>query len=51
MFKAIVKAVRGCGGDGHEEARAGHMDTQIQPYDILEFVRSYRQQRASDETI
>jgi len=48
MFKAIVEAVRGSGGDGHAEARAEHLDTRIRQYDILEFVRSYQQERASN---
>ena len=48
MFKAIVRAVRGCDGDGHEEARGEHLDTRIRQYDILEFVRSYQQERSSN---
>jgi hypothetical protein len=48
MFKAIVRAVRGCGGDGHAEVRAEYLDTGIRQYDILEFVRSYQQERASN---
>jgi hypothetical protein len=48
MFKAIVEAVRGCDGGGHAEARADHIDTRIRQYDILEFVRSYQQERASN---
>ena len=48
MFKAIVKAVRGGDGDGHAEARADHLDTRTRQYDILEFVRSYQHERASN---
>ncbi len=48
MFKAIAKAVRGRGGEGQEEVRADHMDARIRQYDILEFVRSYQQERASN---
>ncbi len=47
MFKAIVKVVRGCEGDGPAEARVEHLDTGIRQYDILEFVRSYQQERVS----
>ena len=48
MFKAIVRAVRGCDGDEHAEARGEHLDTRIRQYDILEFVRSYQQERPSN---
>ncbi len=47
MFKAIVQAVRG-GGEGQEDARPEHLDARILQYDILEFVRSYQQERASN---
>ena len=48
MFKAIVQAVRGCGGEGQEDTRVEYLDTRIRQYDILEFVRSYQQERASN---
>jgi hypothetical protein len=48
MFKAIVRAVWGVGGDGHAEARTEHLDTRVRQYDILEFVRSFQQERASN---
>jgi hypothetical protein len=48
MFKAIVQAVRGGGGEAQEDARPEHLDARILQYDILEFVRSYQQERASN---
>jgi hypothetical protein len=48
MFKAIVQAIRGCGGQGQEDARPEHLDARILQYDILEFIRSYQQERASN---
>jgi len=48
MFKAIVEAVRGRAGDRDAEFRAERLDPRIRTYDILEFVRSYQQERSSN---
>ena len=48
MFKAIVQAVRGRGSEGQGDSRAEHFDMRTRQYDILEFVRSYQQERSSN---